>query len=135
MVRAYPTLRMHKDGDPVNFELFTGARTREAIIGFIQQQMDLYKKSHTVHKQDGAAKWAVKHGALSAGSDLYRARLDVVAAQTYCGTNPRCAGFTWQSRLPGAPSTPVKAGEKVSPGVEEAPLVYFKGGISVEQVR
>ena len=30
MVRAYPTVRMYKDGDPAHFELFTGERTDTA---------------------------------------------------------------------------------------------------------
>ena len=129
MIRAYPTVRMYKDGDPVHFELFTGARTVPALIGFIQQQMDMYKVSHSVARKANEARFVVKHGALSAGSDLYRARMDTEAAQTYCGNNPGCAGFTWQSRSP-PPSPP---GAKASFGPAEAPLVYFKGGISVEQ--
>ena len=40
---AYPTLRMYKDGDPINFELFTGQRTVDDVLKFIQQQMLLYK--------------------------------------------------------------------------------------------
>lgn len=119
---------MYKDGDPTNFELFTGARTREAILGFVQAQMDLYKKSHVVASADAAAKFVVKHGALSAGSDLYRARLDAAAAQTYCGANAKCAGFTWQPAP--AAGAPPKPGAVSKP--EEPPLVYFKGGISVE---
>ena len=67
LIRAYPTVRMYKDGDPVNFELFTGTRTVPA-------------------------------------------------------------GFTWQSK----PPHPVKEGKLVA-GPEEAPLVYFKGNIDVQQ--
>ena len=43
MIRAYPTLRMYKDADPEHFELFTGARTSEEILGFVQKQMDSYR--------------------------------------------------------------------------------------------
>ena len=128
LIRAYPTVRMYKDGDPVNFELFTGVRTVPAVIGFIQQQMDQYKVSHRVKHKEGQARFVVKHGALSAGSDLYRARMDAEEAQVYCGTNFACAGFTWQSK----PPHPVKEGQLVA-GPEEAPLVYFKGNIDVQQ--
>jgi len=128
MIRAYPTVRMYKDGDAVNFDLFTGARTVPAILGFIQQQMDLYKVAHRVAHKEGEARFVIKHGALAAGSDLYRARLDAEAAQTYCGTNLACAGFTWQSN----PPHPQKHGQAVA-GPEEAPLVYFKGHLTVEQ--
>ena len=58
--------------------------------------MDLFTMSHAVAHKAGAAKFSVKHGALSAGSDLYRARMTREAAETYCGTNPACSGFTWQ---------------------------------------
>ena len=34
-IRAYPTVRMYKNGDPVNFELFTGARSVEALLGSV----------------------------------------------------------------------------------------------------
>ncbi len=54
---------MYKDGDPVNFELFTGARTVPSVIGFIQDQMDLYKVSHRVKHKEGEARFVVKHGA------------------------------------------------------------------------
>jgi len=128
MVRAYPTVRMYRDGDPVNFELFTGARTVPSVIGFIQQQMDLYKVSHRVAHKEGEARFVIKHCALSSGSDLYRARLDAEAAQTYCGSNLACAGFTWQSKPPHE-----KKDGKLVEGPEEAPLVYFKGHLNVQQ--
>ena len=75
---------------------------------FIQEQMKLYKKSHQVARKEASAQYAVMHGALSAGSDLYRARMTAEAAQPYCGSNPSCSGFTWQSArakpsLPPAP--------------------------------
>ena len=46
MIRAYPTVRMYKDGDPTNFELFTGARAVPSLIEFIQDQMHKYKNAH-----------------------------------------------------------------------------------------
>ncbi len=54
--------------------------------------------------------------------------MDADAAQVYCGTNLACAGFTWQSK----PPHPVKEGHVVA-GPEEAPLVYIKGPVSVDQ--
>jgi thioredoxin-like negative regulator of GroEL len=120
MIRAYPTVRMYKDGDPSHFELYTGARTEDALIGFIQQQMDTYKLSHRVAKKKSSANFVIKHGALAAGSDLYQAKMDKDAAQTYCGQNLDCAGFTWQSK-------PKSADGKVDPEAKaEKPLIYFK---------
>jgi len=134
-IRAYPTVRMYKNGDPVNFELFTGARSVEALLGFIKEQMDLFTMSHAVAHKAGAAKFSVKHGALSAGSDLYRARMTREAAETYCGTNPACSGFTWQSKTPPSPSAPAPnrvKGKAIGSEIEELPMVYFKSGLTVD---
>ena len=122
---------MYKDGDASHFELYTGERTDVALMGFIKEQMALYKVSHTVARKEASAQFVVKHGALSAGSDLYRARMSTEAAQTYCGSNPTCAGFTWQESS-GQPKTPPAPG-KAKPIASEAPLIYFKGGITVTQ--
>jgi hypothetical protein len=121
-------VRMYKDGDAEHFELFTGERTDKALLGFIQEQMSLYKVSHHVARKEANGKFSVKHGALSAGSDLYRARMSAEAAQTYCGTNDACSGFTWQSTLSD------KGGAKgaKSKAVDDPPLVYFKGGLTVQ---
>lgn len=89
--------------------------------------MALYKVSHAVARKESSAQYTVKHGALSAGSDLYRARMSTEAAQTYCGTNAACSGFTWQSRLP-----PPPAGQKEADAKKEHPLVYFKSGLTVD---
>lgn len=57
--------------------------------------------------------------------------MNTEAAQTYCGSNPSCAGFTWQSAAPNkAPSAP--SGSAAKP-LDEAPLIYFKGGLAVAQ--
>ena len=125
LIRAYPTVRMYKDGDPDHFELFTGERTDTALLNFIREQMALYKVSHAVARKEASAQYTVKHGALSAGSDLYRAKMSTEAAQTYCGSNPSCAGFTWQSLLPAAAPSKKR--------VVETALIYFKGGISATQ--
>jgi len=130
MVRAYPTVRMYKDGDPVHFELFTGERTDTALLHFVQEQMRLYRVSHHVARKEASAQYVVKHGALSAGSDLYRARMSTDAAQTYCGSNPSCAGFTWQSAIKPTAKAPKPTESK---RIDEAPLVYFKGSITVAQ--
>ena len=37
--------------------------------------MALYKVSHHVARKQASAQYAIQHGALSAGSDLYRARM------------------------------------------------------------
>ena len=87
---------MYKDGDPNHFELFTGERTDTALIHFIQEHMALYKKSHVVARAEASAQYNIKHGALSAGSDLYRARMTAEKAQTYCGSNLGCAPRTPQ---------------------------------------
>ena len=100
---------------------------------FIKEQMSLYKVSHAVARKEASAQYVVKHGALSAGSDLYRARMNTEAAQTYCGSNPSCAGFTWQAPGPHNAPKPPEGKTKSHPLSEEAPLIYFKGGISVEQ--
>ena len=130
MVRAYPTVRMYKDGDPTHFELFTGERTDTALLNFIREQMALYKVSHAVARREANAQYEVKRGALSAGSDLYRARMSAEAAQVYCGTNLACSGFTWQSSLH------VEGGAKAAKRqADELPLVFFKGGISIASAR
>uniref|UniRef100_A0A7S3ES13 Thioredoxin domain-containing protein n=1 Tax=Haptolina ericina TaxID=156174 RepID=A0A7S3ES13_9EUKA len=131
MIRAYPTLRMYKDGDPVNFELFTGSRTIEDLLSFIKQQMDTYQKSHIVVQKEGAARFAVRHGALTAGNDLYRASMTEQQAQVYCGKNEACSGFTWQSKAstsPPPPMPPTKKDSLVKAG-PELPMVYFKSGL------
>ena len=69
------------NADPTHFELFTGQRTVKDILEFIQNQMSAYGKTHAVVKAQGAAHFNVKHGALTAGYDLYHARMDVEAAQ------------------------------------------------------
>ena len=56
---AYPTLRMYKDGDPINFELFTGQRTVDDVLKFIQQQMLLYKSKYVSRKQAHRRKQAL----------------------------------------------------------------------------
>uniref|UniRef100_A0A7S2GNX8 Thioredoxin domain-containing protein n=1 Tax=Haptolina brevifila TaxID=156173 RepID=A0A7S2GNX8_9EUKA len=133
-IRAYPTVRMYKDGDPVNFELYTGARTVGALLSFIQQQMDQYNKAHHIVRKTNAARFEIKHGALSAGSDLYRARMTAEDAETYCGTNDQCSGFTWQSKQDGTspPSAPKTAGKEDN---LELALVYFKGGLTIDAAR
>jgi len=130
MIRAYPTLRMYKDGDPVNFELFTGSRTIEDLLGFIKQQMATYQKSHIVVQKEGAARFAVRHGALTAGNDLYRAAMTEQQAQVYCGKNEACSGFTWQSKASAANTVKrePKKGEEAKAG-PELPMVYFKSGL------
>ena len=133
----------------------------EALLNFIKEQMALYKVSHTVARKEASAQYMVKHGALSAGSDLYRARMTTEAAQTYCGSNPSCSGFTWQSSTPPSPPKSVistkslhgplivHSGESLivtsdsildvdrnklaKANAEESPLVYFKGGLTVHQ--
>ena len=87
--------------------------------------MALYKVSHAVARRQASAQYEVKTGALSAGSDLYRARMTAEAAQTYCGTNLACAGFTWQSATKAAAAASAK--EK-----DELPLIFFKGGESTK---
>ena len=129
MVRAYPTVRMYKDGDPAHFELFTGERTDKALLHFVQEQMALYRKSHAVARKEANAQYDVRRGALSAGSDLYRARMTSEAAQVYCGTNLQCAGFTWQS----TPQASKGSSKEVHSSKDETPLVFFKGGITVSQ--
>jgi len=95
--------------------------------------MDQYKQSHHIVRKVSAARFEIKHGALSAGSDLYRAKMSAEDAETYCGTNEKCSGFTWQSKASSAPSPPPKdAKAKEAP---EHPLVYFKGGLTVEAAR
>ena len=106
MIRAYPTVRMYKDGDPVNFELFTGARTVPTLIQFIQTQMDQYKLSHRVAHKEGEARFMIKHGALAAGSDLYRARMDAEAAQTYASAAPLRSSSPQPSPQPFPPPCP-----------------------------
>ena len=93
--------------------------------------MDQYKVSHAAKKRINAASFQVKHGALSAGSDLYRARMGADEAQTYCGSNPECSGFTWMS----APSKQADGGKGGAEGAKELPLVFFKSGLSVEAAR
>jgi len=124
LIRAYPTLRMYKvparwrfsldsilplqrtfqpsrsflslqNGQGDAFELFTGERKAPAILEFIQTQMANYQWSDQVVRKRQAAKFEVKRGALSAGADLYRAKMPLVAATTFCGNNEDCVGFTW----------------------------------------
>ena len=65
MVRAYPTVRMYKDGDPVHFELFTGERTDTALLKFIQEQMATYKVCHNPTEASGAWETASPSDGLS----------------------------------------------------------------------
>ena len=125
MIRAYPTLRMYKDGNDVDFEAFTGSRTKEDILAFMQKQMDAYKKSHHVIRKDLAARFAVSHGALTAGNDLYRANMHVNEAATYCGSNERCAGFTWSATDK----------ENKQHGEGDKPLIYFKGPLELGKLK
>ena len=114
IVRTEPRVLMHVLLSPT----FSAA---PALLGFIQEQMALYKVSHAVARRQASAQYEVKTGALSAGSDLYRARMTAEAAQTYCGTNLACAGFTWQSATKLVATASAK--EK-----DELPLIFFKGG-------
>jgi hypothetical protein len=84
--------------------------------------------AHHIQKRESTPRFSTKHGALSAGSDLYRARMSIHAAQTYCGANLGCSGFTWQS-TPG-----VSSEQEVVDAAKEDPLIYFKAGLSVRQV-
>lgn len=59
----------------------------------------------------------VKHGALTQGTDLYKAKMSVAAASTYCGNNGNCLGFTWA-----APQTKTPK--------EEDPMVFFKASLA-----
>jgi len=118
MIRAYPTLRMYKDGDPVAFELFAGQRTVPEILAFVQQQMTAYRKSHDVMRKQEAARYDVVRGAITVGDDLYRSQMEVASAQTFCGNNPNCMGFTWAQ----------PAEDKQGEGAKELPMIYFKGG-------
>ena len=56
MVRAYPTVRMYKDGEAGHFELFTGERTDTALLAFIREQMALYRVSHHVARKEASAR-------------------------------------------------------------------------------
>jgi len=122
MIRAYPTLRMYKDGDPVSFELFTGQRTVPDLLAFVQQQMTAYKKSHTVLRKQHIARFDVVRGALTGGTELYRAKMEVASAQTFCGSNPACVGFTWAE-----PAVDASKTNEEKPAHEQ-PMIFFKGG-------
>ena len=112
MHRSQPPLAPQGDGS--HFEAFTGARTTEALLEFVQAQMKDYQSSHpALAAAKRSARFTVHHGALTEGSDLYRAKMDVAEAQAFCGNNPSCVGFTWHGDK--------KAYEK------EKPMVYFKG--------
>jgi len=126
MIRAYPTLRMFKDGNDVDFEAFSGSRTVSDILGFVQKQMDGYKKSHHVLRTEHAARFTVSHGALTLGNDLYRAKMSVNEAATYCGNNEQCAGFTWASH---------DKDHKEVGADGEKPLVYFKGPLALDKLK
>merc|ERR1712216_460337 len=65
------------------------------LLKFIQQQMLLYKKSHSVARKQEASKFSSRRGALVEGNDLYRAKMGVTEAREYCGNNEECSGFTW----------------------------------------
>lgn len=119
MIRAYPTLRMYKDGSDAEFELFTGERNVPSIVNFIQTQMTSYQKSHAVLRKQHSAKFEVRRGALSSGRELYRARMRMVSAHTFCGNNDECVGFTWGDE------GPLRTDDSFAPG--ENPLIYFKG--------
>jgi thiol-disulfide isomerase/thioredoxin len=131
MIRAYPTLRMYKDGNDVEFEAFSGSRTAKDILGFVQTQMDTYKKSHHVIRKDHSARFTVSHGALTAGNDLYRAKMHVNEAATYCGNNEQCAGFTWASD----PKAKDKEKQAEGDGDADKPLIYFKGPLALETLK
>lgn len=124
MIRAYPTLRMFKDGNDVDFEAFSGSRTVHDLLEFVQKQMDAYKKSHHVIRKDLAARFSVSHGALTAGNDLYRAKMHVNEAATYCGSNEQCAGFTWASN---DKDKTAEDGDKH--------LIYFKGPLELDALK
>ena len=98
-------------------EAFSGSRTID-ILEFVQKEMDAYKKSHHVIRKDLAARFTVSHGALTAGNDLYRAKMSVNEAATYCGSNAQ-RGSPWSSHD--------KDGSKDG---EEKPLVYFKATLA-----
>jgi len=113
MIRAYPTLRMYKDANMKDFELFTGSRTVQDILAFVQQQMTNYKKSHKIVSKRSSAHFEMRRGALVVGGDLYRAKMSQADAQTYCGNNDGCMGFTWA---------------KDPTSSEEIPMIFFKEG-------
>lgn len=119
LIRAYPTLRMYKDGRDDEFELFTGERKVEAILDFIQAQMKAYDWSSGVARKQHSARFEVRRGALTAGRDLYRAKMPLVAASTFCGNNDDCIGFTWSEEE-------LKASEPTAFMPGQNPLIYFK---------
>lgn len=81
--------------------------------------MESYSWSAGVARKQHAARFEVRRGALSAGRDLYRAKMPLVAANTFCGNNDDCVGFTWsQEELKGSEPTPFMPGQN--------PLIYFK---------
>ena len=134
-IRAYPTVRMYKDGDASKFELFTGERTDGALLGFIKEQMALYKTSHDVARSGAKAQFDIKRGALSAGSDLYSAKMLPEAAKTYCGANPSCAGFTWRHAVEASVEGEGVTRKDLEREKGQPKLVYFKAGLTVEQAR
>ena len=164
-------------GNDVDFEAFSGSRTKDDILSFMQKQMDAYKKSHHVIRKDLAARFTVSHGALTAGNDLYRAvrrpwnlrrprrpcrpcpppyshrppppaprprqparasspshpparlhrsqNMHVNEAATYCGSNEKCAGFTWSATDK----------ENKLHGEGDKPLIYFKGPLELSLLK
>ena len=60
----------------------------------------------------------MRRGALSAGRDLYRAKMPIVAANTFCGNNEECIGFTYAAEeMPAkdAKPDPFMPGAHISP--------------------
>ena len=107
-IRAYPTLRMYKDGNPTAWAQFTGERTETALLKFISEQMENYKHDHATQRIHHNAKFDQVAGALI-GDELYRAKMTILSAHTFCGQNAKCTGFTWSMTE-----------------TEEEPLIYFK---------
>eukprot|EP00962_Isochrysis_galbana_P005490 scaffold1487_cov116-Isochrysis_galbana.AAC.29 len=91
----------------------------DAIVSFIQAQMEAYSWSAGVARKQHAARFEVRRGALSAGRDLYRAKMPLVAANTFCGNNEDCVGFTWSEEE-------LKASEPTAFMPGQNPLIYFK---------
>ena len=125
-IRAYPTVRMYKDGDGKNFELFTGERTDTALLQFIREQMSVYKFSHDVARSNSKAQFDTKHGALSAGADLYSAMMFPEAAKTFCSSNPSCSGFTWRHVIEGKTEFEGVSRDDVVQQQGKPKLIYFK---------
>lgn len=95
--------------------------------------MAAYQKSHVVVLKEAAAKFSVRHGALTSGNDLYRAKMSEEEAQSYCGNNEACSGFTWQSKgHASVDGYKGAAGDGKQLPKEELPMVYFKSGLTQE---